>query len=118
MHHLAQAHTAHQPPIAVANATNTGHADSHPALNPVEARSIPASVLASPADCCDPMSMIGHFCLAVLTGITALAAALIFAAGWRRLLEPGHLPAAASAAAARAPPIGCARLTQLCVLRR
>jgi hypothetical protein len=64
------------------------------------------------------MDMVEHFCLAVLTAAAALAAALIVAVARRRPLEPGHLLAAVSAVAARAPPIGCVRLTQLCVLRR
>lgn len=119
MHHLVHAHTDHTTPMAMASAPHTGHADPDPAApNPVEATLTSASVVAPQADCCDPMDMVGHFCLAVLTAITTLAAALIFAAVRRRLLEPGYLPAIVSAVEARAPPIGCARLNQLCVLRR
>jgi hypothetical protein len=65
--------------------------------------------------CCDAM---GHFCLAVLSAITALAVALIFAVGWRRPWELGSLLVAASMFVARAPPVGSVRFTQLCVLRR
>lgn len=96
-----------------ASATPIQHANLGPAgFNPVEAE------MASPADCCDPMDIVGHLRLAVLTAITSLVAALIFAAAWRRPLESGYLLVAVSAVAARAPPIGCARFTQLCVLRR
>jgi len=116
MHHLVHARVVRTMPMALASATHTGHADSDPVVvGLVAATSTP--VVASPADCCDHMDMVGHFCLAVLTAITALAAALILAAARCRPLEPGHLLAAVSAVAARAPPIGGARLTQLCVLR-
>jgi hypothetical protein len=115
MHHLL-VHTEHTMPMTMASATHTGHTGPDPAgVNSVEARS---TSVASQPDCCDPMDMVGHFCLAVLTAVAAFAAALIVAVARRRPLEPGHLLAAVSAVAARAPPIGCARLTQLCVLRR
>lgn len=118
MHHLVQAHTAHAMPVALPSATHTGDIDPDPVgAHPVEVRSTSTSVVASQAGCCDPMDMVGHPCLAVLTAITALAAALIFAAAWRRPLKPGYLLATVSAVAARAPPIGCTQLTQLCVLR-
>ena len=74
-------------------------------------------MVTSQADCCDPMDMVGHFCLAVLTAITALAAGLIVAVARRRALASGHLLVDVNAVAARAPPLGDARLTQLCVLR-
>jgi len=82
--------------------------------NPVEA----SLVVTSQADCCYPMDMVRHVCLAVLTAITALVAALIVAVARRRAAEPGQLLVDVSTVAARAPPIGCARRTQLCVLRR
>jgi hypothetical protein len=117
MHHLVQAPPVHMTSIAMASATHTEHADRDRAgLKPVEVRSTSTSVMASQPDCCDSMGMAGHCCLAVLTA--ALAAALIMAAAWLRPLEPGYLLAAVSAAVARPPPIGCARLAQLCVLRR
>lgn len=119
MHHLVHADTDHTTPMATAPAAHTGHADPDPAApNPGEAQPTSASIVAPQAGCCDPMDMVGHFCLAVLTAITALTAALTFAAVRRRLLEPGDRLATISAVAARAPPIGCAQLTQLCVLRR
>jgi hypothetical protein len=115
MHHVVHVHTAHTMPMTMASATPTKHA--HP--TPIGATPVAVtSTLVSHADCCDPVDMVGHFCLAVLAASTALAAALIFAAARRRPVEPGYLLAAVSAVAARAPPIGCARLTQLCVLRR
>jgi len=100
------------PPMS---ATPIQYADHDSAgMNPVEA----SSVVMPQADCCDPMDMGGHFCLAVLTAITTLAGALIAAVARRQPAEPGHLLVDVSAVAARAPPVGCARLTQLCVLRR
>jgi hypothetical protein len=125
MHHLLLVCTA---PMAMAtgpgsspmmvppmSATPIQHANPDPAgNNPVEA----TSVVTSQADCCDPMDMAGHFCLAVLTAITTLAAALILTVARYRPAEPGHLLVDVSAVAARAPPVGCAGLTQLCVLRR
>ncbi|MGQ0717399.1 MAG: DUF6153 family protein [Pseudonocardiales bacterium] len=114
MHHLVAAHTAHTMPMTMTSATPTEHVHSTPiGITPVAI----TSPLVSHAGYCDPMNMVGHLCLAVLTAITALLAAIIFAATRRRPLEPGHLRATASAGAARAPPIGRARLTQLCVLR-
>jgi hypothetical protein len=112
MHHLVHAQTVH--PMAMARATPTGHADPDPAgANAIEPRS--TSVGASQADCCDPLNMVGHFCLAVLTTITALTVALIFAG---RPSELGRLLAVLSVLAARAPPTGSVRFSQLCVLRR
>ncbi len=103
MHHLVQVHTGH-----------TGH--SHPA--PIEGAPVAAaSTVVSHADCCAPMDMAGHFCLAVLTVITALVVAVTLATMWNRALRPRSLLATVSAVAARAPPIGRSRLTQLCVLR-
>lgn len=111
MHHLVPAHAMS---TTMASATPTEHAHAAPIeVTPVAV----TSTLVPHADCCDPMNMVGHLCLAVLTALTALVAAMIFAAVRRRPLEPGHLLAAVSAVAARAPPIGCAGLTQLCVLR-
>jgi hypothetical protein len=75
-------------------------------------------VVTSQGDCCDPMDMVGHFCLAVLTALTTLAVALIVAVAQRRPAAPGDLLVDVSAVAARAPPVGCAGLIQLCVLRR
>ncbi|MGB7798384.1 MAG: hypothetical protein WBL53_19320 [Pseudonocardiaceae bacterium] len=128
MHHLLLVCTAHTMPMAMAtgagsspvivaptSSTPTQHADPDLAwTNPVEA----SAVVTSQADCCDPMDMVGHFCLAVLTAITTLAATLIIAVARRQPAEPGHLLVDVSAVTARAPPVGCARLTQLCVLRR
>jgi hypothetical protein len=95
--------------------TSILHADRDPAgTNPVEA----SLVVTSQDDCCDPMDMAGHFCLAVLTAITALVGALIVAVVRRRPAEPAQLLVDVSAVAVRAPPIGCARRTQLYVLRR
>lgn len=82
-------------------------------INPVEARLVSISLVVSQADCC-----VGHCCVAVLTALTGLATALIFVAAWRRPLEPGSLLAVIGALGARGPPTGCARFTQLCVLRR
>jgi hypothetical protein len=120
MHHLVQAPPVHMTSLTMASATHTEHADRDRAgLKPVEVRSMSTSVAASQPDCCDSMDIAGHCCLAVLTAaIAALAAALIMAAAQRRPLEPGYRLAAVSAVAARPPPIGSARLAQLCVLRR
>ncbi|MCA1675681.1 MAG: DUF6153 family protein [Actinobacteria bacterium] len=103
MHHLVHLHTGH-----------TGH--SHPA--PVAV----TSTAVAHADCCNPMDMVGHFCLAVLAASTALVVALALATLalatlWRRAVKPGSVFATVSAVAARAPPIGGPRFTQLCVLR-
>lgn len=119
MHHLVHAHPAHTIPMATATATHIGYAGSHLGrIDPVETGVRSTSVVASPSNCCDPMDMVGHFCLAVLTAVWALGIALMFVADSRRPIEPGHLLAALSSVAARGPPIGCARLTELCVLRR
>jgi len=128
MHHLLLVCTAQTMPLAIAtgfgssptsvppmSATPIQYADHDSAgMNAVEA----SSTLTSQADCCDPMDMGGHFCLTVLTAITTLASALIVALARRQPAEPGHLLVDVSAVAARAPPVGCVRLTQLCVLRR
>jgi hypothetical protein len=82
-------------------------------MNPVGA----TSAVTSQADCCDPMDMVGHFCLAVLTAITTLAAGLIVAVARRQPVEPGYLLVDFRAVAARGPPAGCARFAQLCVLK-
>jgi hypothetical protein len=101
--------------VAPMGARPIQHADPDPAgMHPVEA----SSVVTSQPDCVDPMDMVGHFCLAVLTAITTIAAGLIVAVARYRPREPGYLLAALSAVAARSPPVGCARLSQLCVLRR
>lgn len=103
MHHLVHVHTGH-----------AGH--SHPA--PIEATPVAVtSTVASHAGCCDPMDMAGHFCLAVLTAIAALIVAVALVTMWNRALRPRSRLATISAVAARAPPIGGPRLTQLCVLR-
>lgn len=106
MHHLVHEHAA-QP-----SATRIAHAVS----NPVPVSS--TAVVALPADCCDHMDLVGHLCLAVLTAVVSLTAALIFAAARARSLEMGHVLAAVRAVEARAPPIDSARFTRLCVLRR
>ncbi len=107
MHHLVHVPAAH--PIAMVSAAPIGHAGLD--------RAGSTAAVALPADRCDHMDMVGHLCLAVLTAITSLVTALIFAATRARLLEPGHVLAAVSARAARAPPIDGARFTRLCVLR-
>jgi hypothetical protein len=127
MHHLLVVCTAPTMPMAMAigpgsspvmvapMSTTLQRADPAPAgSNAVGA----SSVVTSQGDCCDPMDMVGHFCLAVLTALTTLAAALIVAVAQRRPAEPGHLLVDVRAGAARAPPVGCAGLIQLCVLRR
>ena len=117
MHHLVHVHTGHighMQPMAMARATPTEH------LHPTSIGATPVAVtspLVSHADCCDPMAMAGHFCLAVLAAITTLVAVLIFAAMWRRPLKPTYLLATINAVAARAPPIRSPGLTRLCVLR-
>jgi hypothetical protein len=117
MHHLVDAPTAQTVPMTMASATPIRHADPEPVgINPVEATS--RAVVAPQTDRCDPMDLVGHFCLAVLIAITTLAAALIFATAWHRPREPRHLLAAVSALGARGPPLDCARFIQLCVLRR
>ncbi|HEX8759690.1 MAG TPA: DUF6153 family protein [Pseudonocardiaceae bacterium] len=111
MHHLIHVHTEHTKTVASATPT----ADSHHApfeLAPVAM----TSPLVPHADCCDPLNMMGHLCLAVLTVLTALVVALIFAIMWRRPLQMWSVLATVSAVAARAPPTGRPRLTQLCVL--
>jgi len=126
MHHLL-AHTAHTMPMSMAaspgsSVTRVMPAEhAHPSSNgiiPGKAASTSTSVAASQPGCCDPMDMVGHFCLAVLTASTALSTALIFVVAWRGPLVPGSLLATVSVAAARAPPTGSVRFTQLCVLRR
>ncbi len=107
MHHLACAHAEH--PTAMVSAAPIGYADPD--------RAALTAVVALPAGCCDHMDMVGHLCLAVLTAITSLAAALIFAATRARPPDLGHVLAAVCARAARAPPLDGARFTRLCVLR-
>jgi hypothetical protein len=107
MHHLVHAPAAH--PTALVSAAHIGPVDP--------ARPGSAAVVAVPGGCCDHMNMVGHLCLAVLTAITSLTAALILAATRARPREPEHVLAAVSAGAARAPPIDGARFTRLCVLR-
>jgi hypothetical protein len=127
MHHLLIVCTGHAMPMARApgyvsssmtvpsSATLIQHADlDATGQNPVK----PSAMVTSQADCCDPMDMAGHFCLAVLSAITGLLAALILAIARHRALVSGHPPLDVNAVAARAPPLGAARLTQLCVLRR
>ena len=123
MHHLI---TGHGMPMATATGSGSVSMSAAPAehshagrlgIHPVEARLVSSSAGMSQADCCGSMDMVGQCCLAVLTAVTALAAALMVAAVWRRVREPGYLLAALSALGARGPPIGCARFTQLCVLR-
>jgi hypothetical protein len=101
MHHLVLVCATHTMPMAVATSpgsssitvvptsvTSIHHADPDLArMNPVEA----TSVVASQSDCFDPMDMVGHFCLAVLTALTSLAAALVFAVVRYRPVEPGYL---------------------------
>jgi hypothetical protein len=128
MHHLLLVCTAQTMPMDMVtgpgsspmmvpstNVTPILHADPDPAGTSSVGSS---SVVTPQADCCDPMDMVGHFCLAVLTALTTLAASLIVAAARRRPAEPGHLLVDVRAGAARAPPVGCAEFTQLCVLRR
>lgn len=132
MHHLVAersghaGHSAHAPITMAAgigsslmSPTPTEPSAAGPlAVNPVEA-SVALAAVPAPHSCCgDSMDVVGHCCLAVLTTITALTAALIFVTAWRRPWEPGHLLAGVGADAARAPPTGSVRLTQLCVWRR
>lgn len=125
MHHLVHIHSGHPMPVLMATGpgpalmspTPTEHVHFGPIdVSPVGARS--TSVVAAQPWCCEPMEMMGHFCMAVLTALTALTAALILAAAWRRPWELGHLLAGVRALAARSPPIGSVQFTQLCVLRR
>lgn len=124
MHHLITGHgmsmavTPDSGSVSMSAApTEHSHA-SHLGIHPVEARLVSSSAGMSQADCCGSMDMAGQCCLAVLTTVTALAAALMVAAAWRRVSEPGYLLVTLSAPGARGPPTGCARFTQLCVLRR
>lgn len=116
MHHLVHAHSEHTKAIYYPEASATPTVHPRPApigVTPV----VLASPAAPQADCCDLMDMVGHFCLAVLTAVTVLIVALIFAAIRRRPLKPESPLATVTAVAARAPPDGVPRLTQLCVLR-
>ena len=131
MHHLVaenSGHAGHSAPTPMTMAagpgsslmspTPTEHADAGPlTVNPVVARTALASVLVRHPCCGDVMAMVGYCCLAVLTTISTLTGVLLFVAAWRRPWEPGHLLVGVSAVAARAPPIGSVRFTQLCVLR-
>jgi hypothetical protein len=127
MHHFVAGHTGHGMPMAVATGPQATLMGATPAgrshvgrvgIHPVEARLVSTSAGMSPPDCCGSMDMMGQCCLAVLTAVTVLAAALMVAVAWRRVGEPGYLLVALSALGARGPPTGCARFTQLCVLRR
>lgn len=113
MHHLIHVHAEHT------NAMASAAPPAHPHLAPIIVTPIPmTSPVAPHGDCCDPMDMMGHFYLAVLTAITALVVVLILAAMWNRPLKPGSLLATVSAVAARAPPPRRGPpLIQLCVLR-
>lgn len=131
MHHLVAGHggqegqSAHTPMtiaagpgLSLMSPTPTEHSHAGLAMNPVLARVAANPVLASHPCCCDPMDLVGHCCLAVLTAMTALAAALVLVTAWRRLWEPGHLLVGVGAVPARAPPTGSVRFIQLGVLRR
>jgi Family of unknown function (DUF6153) len=109
-HPLVPRHADHTK--AMASATPAAH--PHPV--PVISAAVPSPVVPH-AGCCDPMDMIGHFCLAVLTAITAFAFVLILVALWRRLRTSGFVRAMVGAIVARAPPSGVPRLTRICVLR-
>jgi hypothetical protein len=86
MHYLVEAPTAQMMPMTMASATPIRHADPKPVrINPIEAT--PSAVVAPQTDRFDPMDLVGHSCLAVLTAVTALAAALIFAVAWHRPRE-------------------------------
>ncbi|MDQ2790909.1 MAG: hypothetical protein DLM60_04060 [Pseudonocardiales bacterium] len=119
MHHLVADPAGHTMPMMVATdsgSTSIPTERSHAGpvgVNPVVPRLVSISVVVSQADCC-----VGHCCVAVLTALTGLATALILVAAWRRPSEPGFLLAVVGALGARGPPTGCARFTQLCVLRR
>ncbi|MGH3975608.1 MAG: DUF6153 family protein [Pseudonocardiaceae bacterium] len=112
MHHLVHTHTEHTKTVASATPTAPPH---HAPIGPAPVAM--TSPLVPHADCCDPLNMMGHLCLAVLTAITSLVVALLFAAMWRRPLQLGSLLATVSAVAARAPPNGGPRLIQLRVQR-
>jgi Family of unknown function (DUF6153) len=130
MHHLAAGYTGETGHgMSMAVATGSGSASMSTAagersdfgrlgIGPVEVRLGSASVGMSRADCCGLIGMVDQCCLAVLTAVTALAAALLVAAAWRWVREPGYLLVALSALGARGPPSGCPGLNQLCVLRR
>jgi hypothetical protein len=117
-HAMPMARAKHSEPSSMTvppSATLIQHADlDATGQNPTEA----SGMVTSQADCCDPMDMAGHFCVAVLSAITGLLAALILAVARRRALALGHLLVHVNAVAARAPPLGATRFTQLCVLRR
>lgn len=124
MHHLI---TGHGMSMAAATGSGSISMSAVPAehsqagrlgIHPVEASLVSSSVGMSQADCCGSMDMVGQCCLAVLTTVTALTAALMVAVAWRRVREPGYLLVALSALGGRGPPICCTRFTQLCVLRR
>lgn len=132
MHRLVAEHRGHAGPSAHApmtlaagvgsvlmSPTPTEHIPAGPlAVNPVEASVALTAVLASHTCCGDSKDMVGRCCLAVLTTITAVTAALMFVTAWRRRGWPGCLRAGVGAFAARAPPTGSVQCTQLCVLRR
>jgi hypothetical protein len=82
MHHLVHTHPAHTMTSAI-------HPDSAGAS---PSAVLSTSMMGSGTDCCDPMNMVGHLCLAVLTAIAALAAALIVAAAWRRMCWQPSVP--------------------------
>ena len=104
MHHLLVVCTAPTMPIGPGSSpvmvapmsTTLQRADPAPAgTNAVGA----SSVMTSQGDCCDPMDMVGHFCLAVLTAITtlhiserAICAESRGGAEARLHLQPGHFP--------------------------
>lgn len=118
MHHLVHVHSDHN----VHSDHKTTMTSAKPAVHPhpdliAVAPVVVTSPAVSQADCCDPMDMVGHFCLAVLTAITALVVALILAAMWCRPLNTRSLLATVSAVAARAPPGDRPPFIQLCVLR-
>ncbi len=112
MYHLVHGHSEHTKTVARATLTAHPHHASI-GLAPVAM----TSPLLLHAHCCEPPNSMGHLCLAVLTVISSLVVALIFAAMWCRVLQLGPLLPTVSAVAARAPPSGGPRFIQLCVQR-
>lgn len=112
MHQLIHVHAEHT--NAMASAAPSAH--PHPA--PIVVTPIPmTSPVAPHGDCCDPMDMMAHFYLAVLTAITALVVVLILAAMWSRPLKSGLCWQPSVLLRRAPPPRGGPPLIQLCVLR-
>lgn len=114
-------HVVHVPSVGTPSAQTEAMTSATPTARPrPDLISVTPVALASPAAprvaCCDPVDMVGHLCLTVLTAVTALAVALILAARRCRPLRPWAALATVTAVATRAPP-NVPRFTQLCMLR-